>query len=58
MEQLIDGEIKEVETVDINILRDKNTKELVNKEQPKRLRFGFDKRLICADYDTVPYGYC
>ena len=57
MEQLIDHEIDNVVTVGSNIVRDVQTKKLVNKEQSKKFGFNFDKRVICHDLDTLPYGF-
>ena len=57
MEKLIDGEIENVVTSGSNITRDVTTKQLVNKEQTKKFSFSFDKRAICLDFDTLPFGY-
>ena len=57
LEKLIDREITQVTVEDNQIIRDKTTKQLINKMQTKTLAFNFDKRLINADFDTVPYGY-
>ena len=57
MELMIDKEFPNVITVDKNIVRDVKTKQLVNTEQTKKFGFNFDKRVICDNFDTVPYGY-
>jgi hypothetical protein len=57
LEKLIDGEIQNVKVTNKQITRDKNSKQLVNKEETKTLTFNFDKRIISGNYDTIPYGY-
>jgi len=58
MEDLIDKSVENVEILyDNQITRDPATKQLVNKNQIKTLNFNFDKRVICYNFDTVPYGY-
>jgi len=39
------------------ITRDTLTKSIVNKKVTKKFSFGYDKRIILPDYDTIPYGY-
>jgi len=39
------------------ITRDTLTKTIVNKKVTKKFSFGYDKRIILPDYDTIPYGY-
>ncbi|KAL4084019.1 hypothetical protein QTP88_029335 [Uroleucon formosanum] len=39
------------------ITRDTLTKNIVNKKVTKKFSFGYDKRIILPDYDTIPYGY-
>ncbi len=43
MEQLIDGEIDEIKVTDKKIKRKNQSKNLITKEEPKRLDFNFDK---------------
>ena len=57
MEKLIDGESQYITVQNNNITRNSKTKELVNKVQAKKLSYEFDKRIIVADYYTIPYGY-
>ena len=57
MEKLIDGVIPNVTVENKEITRDPETKQLVNKDQTKTFSFGFDKRVIMTNFDTVPYGY-
>ena len=57
MERLITGEISQVGTEDYNIVRDKRSKDLQTVHQSKTYGFGFDKRVICEDFDTLPYDY-
>jgi len=57
MEKLITGEIQNVKVENKEITRNPETKQLVNKDQIKTFSFGFDKRVIVDNYDSVPYGY-
>ncbi|VDO12277.1 unnamed protein product [Brugia timori] len=57
MEKLIDSEINRVTVENSEITRDPETKQLVNQMKTKTFSFGFDKRVIRDNYDTVPYGY-
>jgi len=57
MEALIKNEIPQIVVRNNEITRNRGTKQLVNKDQTKTFSFGFDKRVIVDDYDTVPYGY-
>ncbi|XP_065208479.1 uncharacterized protein LOC135837206 [Planococcus citri] len=56
-EQMIDKEVIEVKTENTKICRDRLTKQLINEPDTKRLFFNFDKRIICDDYNTKPYGF-
>ena len=57
MEKLTMGEIQNVKVENKEITRNPETKQLVNKDQIKTFSFGFDKRVIVDNYDSVPYGY-
>jgi hypothetical protein len=39
------------------ITHDTLTKNIVNKKVTKKFSFGYDKKIILPDYDTIPYGY-
>lgn len=57
MEQLIDGEIQNVPVKNFQIIRDKETKTLISKDQTKTFAYTFDKRVVCEYYTTLPFGY-
>jgi len=50
--QLVEGEIENIRVTNNEIVRDKVTKNLINKTNTKTLTFNFDKRKLCANYDT------
>ena len=58
MSKLVDGSLENVTTTRKNaITRSVLTKELVNKDQTKTFECGYNKRVVQANYDTLPYGY-
>ena len=57
LEKLITGEVESVTVINNQITRERETKQLVNKEAVKTLSFTFDKRVIQPDHDTLPFGY-
>ena len=57
LEELIDGAVRKIKVTNTQIIRNKTTKQLVNKDETKTLSFKFEKRIMLDNYDTVPYGY-
>ena len=55
MKQLIDNEISIV-TKGTQISRDVKTKNILTTNMKKRLTFQYNKRFICKNYNTLPYG--
>ena len=57
MEQIIDREVDKIRVTDMQIARDPNTKNLITKDLTKTFAFTFDKRVLCGNYSTLPYGF-
>lgn len=57
LELLLDKEIPCIKVSNSKITRDRNSKQLINKDETKTLSLMFDKRVITQDFNTIPYGY-